>query len=113
MLCCNTPGCDNQRQRRGMCRACSARLKRRGTTDYATSEERSNVARKAGLASVAAQKERLGEKGYLEHMRDHAKEHLTGRPDFFTQLARDQAREAEKRARAKQRVPRESQIVIN
>ena len=107
------PGCRRRHYTHGLCRPCTQRLKRRGTTAFATPEERSELGRKAGKAAVVAMKERLDEKGYLEYMRWHQQQYLTGRPDFFTQQARDQAREAEKQAQARKRVPRESQIVIN
>ncbi|MFB3120413.1 MAG: hypothetical protein ACE1Y2_07790 [Stenotrophomonas maltophilia] len=57
-----------------------------------------------GLANVAALKERLGEEGFLDHMR--AIQKLSpGRPTFEVQLARDKAREAATEAAAKKRGP--------
>ena len=90
---CATRGCKRPYKRQGLCNACFQRRKRRGTTAYVTPQERSELARSNGLASVAAMKERLGKVGYLEHMRGHQKHYLTGRATFAVQLARDKARE--------------------
>ena len=94
------PGCTRKRYSHdGLCQACGKSLRQRGTTAYATEEERSEVGRKAGLASVAAQKERLGAEGYLEMMQDRAKQNLGPRPTFWQQLERDRARQQEREER--------------
>ena len=67
------------------------------------------MGRKGGLASVAAQKERLGETGYLEKMQEF-QNFSPDRSKFFEQLERDLARAAERverHAQAKKGAPRQ------
>ncbi len=98
------PGCTRKRYNyAGLCRACAKRLRERGTTAYATQEERSEVGRKAGLASVAALKERLGEEGALEYQREMQRRNCHGAPTWEVRLARDQDRQQEREAQKKPR----------
>ena len=102
------PGCTRKRYTyNGPCRACAMRLKRRGTVDYATPEERSEVGRKAGLASVAALKERLGEEAALEYQRGVQRRNTHGGPTWEARLAMDQARQQEQEAKRRKRAPKE------
>ena len=60
MKLCTVPGCTRRNYSYGLCEACALRKKCRGTTDYATLEERTEVSRKGGIASQAARRARLG-----------------------------------------------------
>ena len=90
MRLCILPGCGSRRYAYGLCAAHHIAKQRYGDPNGQTPEKTRQARSAAGKASWRARQEN-----------GIPMPNSPGRPDFFTELARDQARKAERRARAK------------